>query len=158
MRYLLSIAVLVCCITFSAAAQHEGHDHENTTTTNVVDPNGPKIDFESMVIDYGTIQQNADGIRHFHFKNTGKKDLIISSCTGSCGCTVPKCPQEVIKAGKTGDIEVKYATDRVGQFTKNVTVNSNAGAPVVLTIKGNVLKKDEGSAPTTTPNPTVSPK
>ena len=158
MKYLLSIAVMVCCLSFTSVAQNDGHDHGTTDAPTVVDPNGPKMEFESMVIDYGTIQQNADGIRHFHFKNTGKKDLIISSCTGSCGCTVPKCPQEVIKPGKAGDIEVKYATDRIGQFTKNVTVNSNAGAPIILTIKGNVLKKDEGSAPVTTPNPMVSPK
>ncbi|MDX2001203.1 MAG: DUF1573 domain-containing protein [Chitinophagales bacterium] len=149
MKYLFTIAFLVFA-AFGATAQ-------TTNTATVNDPNGPKIEFESTVIDYGTINQYADGVRHFHFKNTGKKDLIISSCTGSCGCTVPKCPQEVIKPGKTAEIEVKYATDRIGQFTKNVTVNSNAGDPIILTIKGNVLKKEEGTAPTTTPNPTVSP-
>jgi hypothetical protein len=39
---------------------------------------------------------------------------------------------------------VKYATDRVGTFTKTVTITSNAEgqASKVLTIKGNVLAGD----------------
>ncbi len=104
----------------------------------------PVITFESLVIDYGTIAHNADGYREFKFKNTGKQDLLISTCAGSCGCTVPECPKEVIAPGKTGVIKVKYATNRVGQFSKTVTVNSNASnGTVTLTIKGNVLPEPE---------------
>ena len=151
MRYLLSTSVLVLFMAFNSIAQNAA-----PAADKQVNPNAPTIEFESEVVDYGTIQQYADGVRHFKFKNTGKSDLIITSCTGSCGCTVPTCPKEVIKAGKSGEIEVKYATERVGQFTKNVTVVSNADrSPVVLTIKGNVLQK-EGETPGT-PAP-VKPK
>jgi hypothetical protein len=105
---------------------------------------GPVITFESLVIDYGTIAHNADGYREFKFKNTGKQDLLISTCAGSCGCTVPDCPKEIIAPGKTGVIKVKYATNRVGQFNKTVTVNSNAtNGTVTLTITGNVLPEPE---------------
>ena len=55
------------------------------------------------------------------------------------GC--PSAPKEPIAPGGKGVIGVKYATDRVGAFTKTVTVTSNAeGQPTkVLTIKGTVL-------------------
>ncbi|CAN5126977.1 DUF1573 domain-containing protein [soil metagenome] len=110
------------------------------TTTSPVLAKGPVITFESLVLDYGTIAHNADGHREFKFTNTGSEDLIISGCTGSCGCTVPECPREVYGPGESGVVKVKYATDRVGQFTKNVTVNSNAtNGTITLTIKGNVL-------------------
>ncbi len=110
------------------------------TTNSPLLAKGPEITFESLVIDYGTIEHNADGYREFKFTNTGSEDLLISTCTGSCGCTVPECPKEVIAPGQSGAIKVKYATNRVGQFTKNVTVNSNAtNGTVTLTIKGNVL-------------------
>lgn len=143
MKYLLSTAALILFIGFRGLAQ--------APAATPADPNGAKISFESEVIDYGTIQQYADGTRHFKFKNTGKKDLTISSCTGSCGCTVPTCPKEVIKPGQSGDIAVHYATERIGQFTKTVTVVSNADrGTVVLTIKGNVLKKEDGE-PTAAP-------
>ncbi len=113
------------------------------TSTSPVLAKGPVVTFETLVLDYGTIAHNADGNREFKFTNTGSEDLIISSCSGSCGCTVPECPKDVYGPGESGVIKVKYATDRVGQFTKNVTVNSNAtngtNGTITLTIKGNVL-------------------
>lgn len=97
--------------------------------------------FETETIDYGTIAHNADGKREFVFVNNGTKPLIITNTTGSCGCTVPTTPKEPIAPGAKGIIGVKYATDRVGAFTKTVTVTSNAeGQPTkILTIKGTVL-------------------
>lgn len=101
---------------------------------------GAGIVFESETIDYGTIPHNADGKREFHFTNNGTQPLIISNAQGSCGCTVPTYPKEPIAPGAKGVIGVKYATDRVGAFTKTVTLTTNATEPTkVLTIKGNVL-------------------
>lgn len=119
-----------------------------TTTTTKADT--PKVDgagmlFENETIDYGTIPHNADGKREFTFVNNGTKPLIITNATGSCGCTVPSFPKEPIAPGAKAVIGVKYATDRVGSFTKTVTITSNAEgqASKVLTIKGNVLAGDE---------------
>jgi Protein of unknown function (DUF1573) len=97
--------------------------------------------FESETIDYGTIAHNAEGKREFVFTNNGTKPLVITAAQGSCGCTVPTTPKEPVLPGAKGIIGVKYATDRVGAFTKTVTVTSNAeGTPTkVLTIKGTIL-------------------
>ena len=38
-----------------------------------------KIEFKTDVIDYGTIEKGADGVRTFEFTNTGNAPLIISS-------------------------------------------------------------------------------
>ncbi|MFC6876321.1 DUF1573 domain-containing protein [Flavobacterium myungsuense] len=108
--------------------------------------------FENETIDYGTIPHNADGNREFVFINNGSKPLIITNATGSCGCTVPTSPKEPIAPGAKGKIGVKYATDRVGAFTKTVTVSSNAEgqATKTLTIKGTVLADEKpASTPTT---------
>ena len=104
---------------------------------------GAEITFDSEVIDYGTIAQNADGVRTFKFTNTGNAPLIISNAKGSCGCTVPTWPKQPINPGEKAEIKVKYATNRVGPINKSVTVTSNAGTPTkVLRIKGNVLAKE----------------
>ena len=106
----------------------------------------PKVEgagmvFENETIDYGTIPHNADGKREFVFVNNGNKPLIIESTQGSCGCTVPTKPEGPIAPGEKATIGVKYATDRIGAFTKTVTVKSNAAGQEtkVLTIKGTVL-------------------
>jgi Protein of unknown function (DUF1573) len=112
---------------------------------------GAGMVFDNETIDYGTIQHNADGKREFTFTNNGNKPLIITNTQGSCGCTVPSTPKDPIAPGAKGSIGVKYATDRVGAFTKTVTVTSNAeGMPTkVITIKGTVLPDATPVAPAT---------
>ena len=114
------------------------------------------IDFVSKVVDYGIIEHNADGARKFVFTNNGTEPLLIKNAKGSCGCTVPTWPREAIAPGATAEIGVKYATNRVGKFTKTITLTTNASKkPVILTVKGVVnpapkeetapLRKTEGS-------------
>jgi hypothetical protein len=134
MKKIILIAMLaVVGITASNA--------QSTKKAKVAKVEGAGMVFENETIDYGTVAHNADGNRQFVFVNNGTKPLIITNTQGSCGCTVPTTPKEPIAPGAKGIIGVKYATDRVGAFTKTVTVTSNAeGQPTkVLTIKGTVL-------------------
>ncbi len=99
-----------------------------------------QIEFKSEVIDYGEIAKGSDGVREFEFTNTGDSPLIISRVYSSCGCTIPKKPEDPIAPGATGVIEVKYDTKRVGPIRKTITVYSNAEESTkAIKIKGNVL-------------------
>ncbi len=147
-KVILSIGLMLCVAV--------GANAQETVTPNPVNPNAPKFKFETEVVDYGTIEHNADGNREFKFTNVGKEPLIISAAVGSCGCTTPSFTHEPIKPGATGVIKVHYATDRVGQFEKTVTLTSNAETPSkVLKIKG-VVKPDPTPAPDAT-TPVVPP-
>jgi Protein of unknown function (DUF1573) len=110
---------------------------------------GAGMVFDNETIDYGTLPHNADGAREFTFTNNGNKPLIISNTQGSCGCTVPSTPKDPIAPGAKGKIGVKYATDRVGAFTKTVTVTSNAVGQEskVITIKGTILPDPAAAIP-----------
>ncbi|MBT4904865.1 MAG: DUF1573 domain-containing protein [Flavobacteriaceae bacterium] len=101
---------------------------------------GPKIEFQSSVVDYGEIVKGSDGIRIFTFVNSGDMPLEITKVYSSCGCTIPKKPEAPIAPGESGEIQVKYDTNRVGPIRKTITVNSNASeTPIVsLKIKGTV--------------------
>ena len=104
--------------------------------------------FENEDIDYGTIAYNSDGLRVFKFTNTGNAPIVISKAKGSCGCTVPTYSKNVILPGEKGEIQVKYATNRIGKFTKTVMLTTNASQPnKVLRIKGEVLKPETKEAP-----------
>lgn len=105
-----------------------------------------KIEFKSDTIDYGTIEKGSNGVRVFEFTNTGNAPLIISNVTSTCGCTIPKKPDGPILPGKTGQIEVKYDTNRVSPIRKTITVISNAETPTVaLKIKGEVVNSNSSS-------------
>ncbi|MEX0287538.1 MAG: DUF1573 domain-containing protein [Flavobacteriaceae bacterium] len=102
-----------------------------------------KITFKTETVDYGQIDKGSDGVRIFEFTNTGDAPLIISKVSSSCGCTIPKKPEEPILPGKNGEIQVKYDTKRVGPIRKAITVISNADTPTkVLKIKGEVKAVD----------------
>lgn len=110
---------------------------------------GPAATFEKVEMDYGKIKQGSEPLRVFVFKNTGSEPLIISNAQGSCGCTVPTYPKEPIMPGQSSKIEVRYDTQRVGGFTKSVTLTTNEANPTrVLTIKGEVeAKPADGTTP-----------
>ncbi|MFC5681613.1 DUF1573 domain-containing protein [Flavobacterium sp. MAHUQ-51] len=140
MKKIILLAALVIFGVTTSKAQ-ETSKKIKTSAAKTAKVNGAGMVFESETIDYGTIAHNADGRREFVFRNNGNKPLIITNAVGSCGCTVPTFPKEPIAPGAKAVINVKYATDRVGQFSKTVTVTSNAEGQTtkVLTIKGNVL-------------------
>lgn len=143
-RSILTLSIIFC-LFFAAKAQ------ESTTTTPPENPNAAEISFKSETVDYGTIPHKAEPYREFIFTNTGKEPLIISNCKGSCGCTVPKCPTEPIAPGATGKIKVRYDTNRIGPFSKSVTVVSNAKtSPKVVRIKG-VVEAPPPAPESTTP-------
>jgi hypothetical protein len=123
-----------------------------------VNPNAPEMKFDSLTHDYGTIMEDANGDCEFKFKNIGEEPLIITSVTSSCGCTTPYWCKEPILPGKTDVIKVHYSTNKIGVISKQITVISNAkNSPVVLNIKGNVLKKPIVNAPDKITNPTNTP-
>ncbi len=152
MKKIVLLAVLALA-GFSANAQTKPAA-KPTTKVETPKVDGAGMIFENETIDYGTINQNAEGKREFVFTNNGNKPLVIETTQGSCGCTVPTKPEKPIQPGEKGVIGVKYDTNRVGNFTKTVTIKSNAVGQEtkVVTIKGNVL-----AAPTEgTPTPTKS--
>jgi len=99
-----------------------------------------EITFDSDVVDYGEVQYGSDGVRKFTFTNTGNDVLIVARVYSTCGCTIPKKPEDPIQPGEKGEIEVKYDTKRPGPIRKTITVYSNASEiPQSLKIKGKVL-------------------
>jgi hypothetical protein len=136
----------------------DGHNHGATTTDTVVPTSLADIKMDKMVHDYGTIKKGDNGECVFKFTNSGKEPLVISNCVGSCGCTVPQWPKEPILPGKTGEIKVKYDTQRLGNIYKTVTINSNAKSGVqTLTIKGNIEDKPVDVAFPTNETPKGAP-
>ena len=153
-RFLAFALFLSLSLTFSFAQENHNHNHKNhnhkaSETENTMAPaqkeaEGPQMTFESSEVDYGTIGQHSEPYRYFKFTNSGTEPLVIKHAKGSCGCTVPTYPKEPILPGEAAEIKVRYATDRIGPFTKTITLTTNEVSETkVLRIKGKVLKADE---------------
>lgn len=105
----------------------------------------PVMLFKEEKHNFGEIIQGEKVSYSFVFKNAGGSDLIISSASGSCGCTVPTFPKEPIKAGQESKIDVVFDSDgKSGIVEKTVTLVSNCNPNTkVLTINANILFPDE---------------
>ena len=148
----------VASLSFVSFAQehsaNDGHNHGAATTATTAPASTTEIKFDKMVHDYGEMKQGDNGECVFNFKNVGKELLIITMCQGSCGCTVPQCLKDPLLPGKSGEIKVKYDTNRIGPISKSVTVQSNSKTGTqTLKIKGNISAKPvEEAFPTNQPS------
>ncbi len=130
-------------------AKTEASKKEEAPKFEITKVQGPGMVFERETIDYGTIDQGADGKRDFVLTNNGTEPLIITNAQGSCGCTVPSFPKEPIAPGAKAVISVKYDTNRPGAINKSVTVSTNIkdNPSKILFIKGMVNAKAVPASP-----------
>jgi hypothetical protein len=130
MKKIIIILFFLNCITFGLHAQ------ETQSSTN------DSIVFDYVRYDFGTITQGSNGSCQFTFTNKGTSPLILNTVKASCGCTYVKWPKKPIMPGQKGVIKVKYDTNNIGAFSKNITVKSNAvNSTVYLFISGGVIFK-----------------
>lgn len=154
---------LFVCFAFTVNAQVEEVKKEmpvsNVSDVKVEAPkivlekSNAKMTFESMIVDYGKIEQESDPLRIVNFTNTGTEPLVIKNARGSCGCTVPVWPKDPIQPGQSSTIEIRYDTKRLGKINKSVTITTNEGTDHVIQVVGEIFAKKESEAvPASTPN------
>ncbi len=105
---------------------------------------------KETIFDFGRIPQGKPVTHNFVITNTGKDPLVIENVQASCGCTIPEWSKEPIQSGKSSEIKVGYNSASEGQFEKTITVFYNQGQMKTLTIKGNVWRLHEQTAPRNT--------
>lgn len=86
----------------------------------------PKLKFEEMTHDFGSMKKNATASTEFLFTNTGKSPLNIRAMKPNCGCTVSKLEKFDFAPGESGAIKVDFdATGRRGNQQKSIVIFSN---------------------------------
>lgn len=95
------------------------------------------MSFDKLDHDFGTIKEGSTNKVLFKVTNTGKRPLVISDVSASCGCTTPKKPEYPIAPGKSDVIEVVFLPTplQAKEQTKKITVQANTDpSMIVLTI------------------------
>lgn len=120
---------LFCVLVSCSPETSEGIDTSavsNSSSAEGKSSDVPNIKFDEEEFDFGKIIQGEKVSHAFFFRNTGNKNLIISSASGSCGCTVPEWPKEPILPGQSNKIEVIFSSEgKSGYQEKTVTVVTN---------------------------------
>ncbi len=103
----------------------KGANKELNNKTSKVE--GPIIDFEYKLHDYGEVEKG-DVISHsFTFKNTGTDTLEIREVRSLCSCLKTYIPENYYPPGEMGNIEITFDTKSVskGFNAKKIYVQSN---------------------------------
>lgn len=87
----------------------------------------PVVTFDAESHDFGRLSAGESISYSFHFRNTGNADLVISSASATCGCTVADYPKGRVAPGQDGYVTVTFnSVGKSGQQYQEVTVVTNA--------------------------------
>jgi hypothetical protein len=120
-------------------------DIKNPATADGIDKqqkdNMPEIQFDNLSYNFGKVIQGEILSYTFHFKNTGKYNLLISSILPSCGCTTSIPPKAPVKPGEKGEVTITFDSKyKNGEIISYLVVTANTyPAQTVLTINANVV-------------------
>lgn len=141
------ILIVSCLALLISCGEKKGDKIDTDIVNNSASAEGkitselPEIKFEEEEFDFGKMTQGEKVSHAFSFRNAGKKNLVISGASGSCGCTVPEWPHEPIKSGEAGVINVVFNSDgKKGYQEKTVTIVTNCEpATRIIKIKAEVI-------------------
>ncbi len=86
----------------------------------------PKISAQESEFNFGTVAEGQIVEHNFVVTNKGGENLEITGVGASCGCTAAKPEKNVVKAGESTKINVKFnSTGRRGPQKKYIYVKSN---------------------------------
>ena len=103
-----------------------------------------KIAFEESIISFGSINEGEKVEKIYRFTNTGRYPLYILDVYGTCGCTVPEWPENMIEPGRGGLIKVKFNSEgKINEQRKLITVVANTfPVETLLYLEGIVTSKN----------------
>jgi len=144
MKKIIILAVALIMIILTSCG-NRGSNSTGGSASDTGSTGSGQIVFREYQHDFGKVAEGEKLSYTFTFDNKGTSDIVISSASTSCGCTIPKYERKPIHPGANGTLEVVFDTSgRNGTQTKTITVKSNASTPVVLLkITAEVITNDK---------------
>lgn len=83
--------------------------------------------YVNKVINFGLVKVNDTIKKSFLIKNNSSVDLKIKAIKSSCGCTVAKLNDSIIKENESTDLIVEFVADKdkIGKIKNSIVVEAN---------------------------------
>jgi hypothetical protein len=142
-RFVFSVFVIVLALSVPSCGQRSSNaDKVNETLNNDFGDlgEGAILKFDTLHHGFGVLQSGEEVACRFAFTNTGTAPLLIREVKAGCGCTNVKYPQQPVKPGDSGAVEITYNTrGKNGLQNQKVVVLSNGEEPsIILSITAQV--------------------
>lgn len=147
------VIILICCVFYNSCKSPAHQTHSASKNEYSLSKGGANDNLnnstksaemkliDSVTFNFGNIKPGDTVTHTFHFKNTGKIPLIISSATATCGCTVGHFNTRPIGLNQVDSITAVFASshEMKGFQNKVITINYNSSqSPKLLTLYGRV--------------------
>ena len=137
---------VTCAGLMASGASYRAVAFTSAVASSAVSAVGPRIEFDSTVLDFGEVTAGKIVEHNFVFTNTGDQVLEIQDVRPTCGCTMAGAWDRLIKPGHVGVVPIRYnSANSDGDVFKTVIVlcNDPSRTNVVLQIKGAIWKPIE---------------
>ncbi len=115
--FMLTITLLSCT---------QKAEKKRDVTSSSAEPGNTEIVFTEPSHDFGKLEAGEIVLFSFVFTNEGPNDYLIKELHSDCGCVKTNFPEQPVKPGETGVIEVELDTSGlVGREYKTIEVLGN---------------------------------
>ena len=116
-------------------------DEYRATLTPAALAASPRLVLERPSYDFGRLEAGQTPVARIGIKNTGPKDLVLSTVASGCYCVGYRQAPAPIKPGQSAVVELVYNARQVGPHTEEVKLASNdLHGDTNLTLKAEVVK------------------
>jgi len=131
------IVAIMCAASLAVGRADEA------TKTNAPAGDGPKIEFDKVVYDFGSTSLVQQLAGTFNISNTGTAPLTLGKPTTSCGCTIAALTTDKLAPGEKTELKFTMNVGNVprGHAEKRITVPSNdpKSPTTQLTVKADIV-------------------
>ena len=100
----------------------------------VFTPKGPRVQFDTILRDFGAVDEGSILTNTFSFRNTGSDTLTVN-VRSTCGCTAALLSDKKIPPGGMSRVHMEFKTrDRKGPTSQSIHVRTNDPANQMLTL------------------------
>jgi len=161
----LNILVMVCVLILQAGCEEEAMEPrtlnpewfnqqrwaainqqapQSMVATTPPVKGAPRIEFEKLTHNFGSVGPGTQHICEFRFTNTGNGVLKINEISKICGCTPFSLDKTEYAPGESGSLKVGYyADDQYGNTRKQLFVSTNdrQNPRIALNIDASIVAK-----------------
>jgi len=114
--------IIILTILLTTVQLIKSQELTMNTSLGSVSANSKTLVWKNQNVDLGKIEFDKPVKVAFEFTNTSNEPLVIKNVKTTCGCTVAKYDNMVVKPGASSKIEVTYNAKSKGFFNKTVEV------------------------------------
>jgi hypothetical protein len=136
----LKLIVVVIC--FAGLIAGKAQPAVTVPAADTSGASGPRIEFDSTNLDFGSAAMGQIIVHNFIFTNTGSRVLEIQDVRPTCGCTIAGKWSRQVEPGKTGVVPIRFTPYKAEEVSKTVIVecNDSARTNVVLQLRGTIYE------------------